>query len=287
MDLLAQALRGARQDVPAEPADFGSGVVAPERWLVAGAGGALGSAVLAECLVPGRARSVAALVQAPLASTLRGLVAVWPDELADAHDLCELALVVLERERRSNGRDDAFHRPDPDAWLPLAAALRRAGTRRLVLLLPHAPALLPQSLRQGLASRDETELVALGFEQLLIVRAARPGEDPAQLTLGLGQRLARLWWQQLRFMVPANEQPLTTAALARCVVRLALRLPWAPVGRTRVLAPEVLWQAHQDATQHRGPRRRAGGEPAVDPALAAGRFDAWADAFLAARGASG
>jgi hypothetical protein len=270
MDLLAQALRGATQ--PAAPAVSPPGVAAPppQRLLVAGAGGVLGSAVLAECLVPGRARSVAALVVAPLASTLRGLQPMWLHELdrpQGAAEVFDLALIVLERERRSNGRDDAFHRPDPQSWLPLARRLHAAGARRLVLLLPHAPALLPEALRHGLASHDEAELAALGFEQLLIVRAARPGEDATAATAGLAERLGRLWWQQLRFMVPQREQPLTTAALARCVVRLALRLPLAPTGRTLVLAPDVLWQAHQDAH--------------ADPEGAATRFDAWADAFLA------
>jgi hypothetical protein len=277
MDLLAQALRGATQ--PALPPEPPPGVATPppQRLLVAGAGGALGSAVLAQCLVPGRASSVAALVEAPLASTLRGLLPLSLRDLDEARDLCDLALIVLERERRSNGRDDAFHRPDPQGWLPLARRLHAAGAKRLVLLLPHAPALLPQALRHGLASRDEAELAALGFEQLLIVRAARPGEDAAAATAGLAERLGRLWWQQLRFMVPQREQPLTTAALARCVVRLALRLPLAPAGRTRVLAPEVLWQAQQDAS-------KAG---SADDESDAGRFDAWADAFLGAGVASG
>lgn len=286
MDLLTQALRGATHEAATPPTTSptsppGTAVLRPPALLVAGAGGALGSAVLAECLAPGRARRVVALVQAPLGSTLRGLTPLAPAGLETATDVCDLALLVLERERHANGRDDAFFRPDPAAWLPLARRLQRAGAKRLVLVLPHSPAQLPEALRHGLASADEAALAALGFEQLLIVRAARPGEGAGpHAEASLAQRVARLWWQQLRFMVPDREQPLTTPALARCIVRLALRLPQAPAGRTRVLAPDVLWQAWQDATA--AGRRGRAARAEVDAAQVAGRFDAWADAFFAA-----
>jgi hypothetical protein len=285
MDLLTHALRGATHETAATAQAAQAAQAAllpPPRLLLAGAGGALGSALLAECLVPGRARSVAALVQAPLASTLRGLTSLWPAELAAARDLCDLALLVLERERHANGRDEAFFRPDAGHWLPLARALHAAGAKRLVLVVPHRPAQLPEALRHGLASEDEAALAALGFEQLLIVRAARPGEDAARgATQGLAQRLGRLWWQQMRFMVPQREQPLTTPALARCVLRLALRLPHAAAGRTMVLAPDLLWQAWQDAN---APGRARGGLRAeAEAAQVAGRFDAWADAFFTGR----
>jgi hypothetical protein len=238
-DLLQQALRGARQGTAKADA------LAPRtRVVVIGAGGALGSAVLAEALVAGRFQLVSALVAAPLTSTLRGLVPVTRAALdAGQAPTADAAIVVFDRARRSNGRDDAFEMPGPDELLPLARTLLAQGTKRLVLLMPHAPAQLPQALAQGLASLDEAELVAMGFEHLVILRAARPaGTAPAAQAM---QRLAQLWLEQLRWMVPTRQQPLRPAALARCVAELVMALSRTPPG-TRVVAPETLWQWVQE-----------------------------------------
>jgi hypothetical protein len=238
-DLLQQALRGAQQYPPR--ADT---LASRSRVVVIGAGGALGSAVLAEALMAGRFQQVAALVAAPLTSTLRGLVPVtWAALKAGQAPAADAAIVVFDRERRSNGRDDAFEMPGPEQLLPLARLLHAQGTQRLVLLMPHAPAQLPQALAQGLASLDEAALVAMGFEHLVILRAARPaGTAPAAQAL---QRLAQLWLDQLRWMVPTRQQPLRPAALARCVAELVMALPRTPPG-TRVVAPEMLWQWVQE-----------------------------------------
>ncbi|MFM7507471.1 MAG: hypothetical protein ACKO3M_13140, partial [Rubrivivax sp.] len=89
-DALQQALRGASQGLPVADA------LAPRRAvLVVGAGGALGSAVLAEALVAGRFSRVAALVAAPLASTVRGLVPLAQAELhAGRGPAADVAIVV-------------------------------------------------------------------------------------------------------------------------------------------------------------------------------------------------
>lgn len=211
--------------------------------LVAGAGGTLGAAVLAEALAGGRHARVLALVAAPLATALRGFEPLPLAALgSSAVPPVDTAIVVYERARRSHGRDDAFVRPDPAALLPLAHGLHAWGVRRLLVLVPHAPALLPQALKFGLASTDEAAVAALGFEQLVFVRAALPAGDGGDG--GAMQRFAGWWLSQLRWMVPQREQPLRTAALARCVALLAALLPEAAPG-TRVLTPEVLWQAAQ------------------------------------------
>jgi len=247
-DALQQALRGARQAFGPQGAPEADALAPRRSVIVIGAGGALGSAVLAEVLVAGRFRSVAALVAAPLATTLRGLVPVTRAALAPGlapgsspglTPAPDAAIIVFDRERRSNGRDDAFELPGPEELLPLARALRAAGTPRLVVLMPHAPALLPQALAQGLASGDEAALAGLGFEHLVILRAARPDGAP-RATRWL-ERVAQLWLAQLKWMVPTREQPLRPASLARCVAELVMALPGTPPG-TRVVAPETLWQ---------------------------------------------
>ncbi len=251
-DLLHQALRGARHAVP--------DALAPRtRVVVIGAGGALGSAVLAETRVAGRFEQVAALVAAPLASTLRGLVPITRAELeAGRGPAADAAIVVFDRERRSNGRDDAFDMPGPEQLLPLARALLARGTRRLVVLVPHAPSQLPQALAHGLATLDETALAALGFEHLVILRASRQAERRSA-TRWL-ERVAQMWLEQLRWMVPTRQQPLRPAALARCVAELVMALPATPPG-TRVVAPEALWQWVQALDARPGAPDGAPGSP--------------------------
>ena len=149
------------------------------------------------------------------------------------------AIVVFERQRHSNGRDDAFVMPDPTELPALARQLHGRGVRRLLVVVPHAPALLPQALSHGLASLDEAAVAALGFEQLVFLRASQSALASPQ-----GNRLERFaaWWlSQLAWMVPQRQQPVRAVVLARCVVQLARLLPLLAPG-TRVIAPETLWR---------------------------------------------
>jgi hypothetical protein len=109
-----------------------------------------------------------------------------------------------------------------------------------MVLVPHAPALLPQALKAGLATLDEGRVAALGFEHLVFVRAAQAASGSA--AGGWAQRLAAGWLSQLAWMVPQREQPVRALRLAELAVELAWRLPHAAPA-TRVLPPELLWQA--------------------------------------------
>ncbi len=237
MDALSQALRGAaspRRTARARAEDV---------LLVVGGGGVLGSALLARALACGRFGRVQALVARDLASALRGFEPL-PQAALGAPLRADVAVIVFERTRRSNGRDDAFVQPHPEQLARLATQLRAGGVRRLLVVVPHAPALLPQALKSGLASLDEGRVAALAFEQLLFVRAAQVG--PGGEALGWAQRLAAGWLSQLAWMVPQREQPVRVQRLAELVVELAWRLPEASPA-TRVLAPELLWQAAQSS----------------------------------------
>jgi len=233
MDRLQQALRGAQHSPTLQPP------VPVLPLLLLGAGGKLGSAVLAEALVAGRFLRVLALVAEPLASAVRGFEPLPLQALHAARVLpAPAAVIVFERQRHSNGRDDAFVQPDPADLLPLARTLHQRGVRRLLVVVPHAPALMPQALSHGLASLDEGAVAALGFEQLVFLRAAQTLQSGTQASLL--QRFAGWWLQQLSWMVPPRQQPLRAQALARCVVDLVRGLPALPPG-TRVIAPEQLW----------------------------------------------
>jgi hypothetical protein len=232
MDALTQALRGAISVRPALSRRA-------EVLLVIGAGGVLGAALLARALACGRFGRVQALVARPLASALRGFEPLAQAALGGPLR-ADSAVIVFERARRSNGRDDAFVQPQPEQLAVLATQLRASGVRRLLVVVPHAPALLPHALKSGLATLEEGRVATLGFEQLLFVRAAQAASG--RLALGWAQRLAAGWLAQLAWMVPQREQPVRAQRVAELAVELAWRLPQATPA-TRVLPPELLWQA--------------------------------------------
>ena len=217
---------------------------AARRAIVAGAGGALGSAVLERFLADAAFADVLAVVERTLArSTLRlhGL----PIARLRAGDAAgaDTAAIVFDRERGRHGREDVFHRPAPHDLPALARELHGAGVRHLVVVLPHAPALLPQALKLGLASLDEQAVAALGFEHVVFVRSAQRPGGAARASSWL-QRVADGVLAQMHWMVPQREQPVRADRVAAFVAALARALPHASPG-TRVVPPEVVWQAAQ------------------------------------------
>ncbi|MBL8347570.1 MAG: hypothetical protein JNN03_19195 [Rubrivivax sp.] len=247
MDRLGNALRAASgAPAPSSASPSSAASLAPlEHALVLGAGGRLGSALLAEALVAGRFASVRAWVAAPLVSTVRGLSPLSEADFDRPGPLrATTAFIVFERERFSNGRDDAFVMPQAVALPALASRLREGGVRRLVVVLPHASSMLPQALAEGLATHDEAAVAALGFEHLLLLK---PSQDLAVARTGsLLERFTRWWLAQLRWMIPQREQPLRAVVLARLAVMLARVLPSAPSG-TQVVPQSLLWQLVHDA----------------------------------------
>jgi hypothetical protein len=236
MTLLHDALRAAHRTVPVA-------ATRTRRVLVAGGGGALGAGVVEELLASERFAQVAVLVTHPVNVALRGLATLSEDDLRSATRAPEdLAMVVFDRPRHANGREAAFLRPDPVTLPSLASRLRTRGVRDLVMVMPHAPASLPDALKHGLATLDEQAVAALAFDHLLILRPAhavtRIRADNA------AQRLADWVLSQLHYMVPQRDKPVRAAKVARFVVALAARLPQA-AGGTRVVPPEVVWEAAQ------------------------------------------
>ncbi len=211
------------------------------RVLVLGGGGALGSRVVERLLAGRRFQAVGVWTVQPLRVALRGLAPLADVDWAGFRP--DTAVIVFDRARHANGREAALGQPQPAQLLALAAQLRGLGVTALVVVVPHAPGLLPQALKAGLATLDEAAVAALGFVHLVFMRAAQagmaadaPGSAPA--------RLARWMLGQLHWMVPQGDQPVRNDTVARVAVRLALVLPQAAPG-TRVLPPDVLWAAAQ------------------------------------------
>jgi hypothetical protein len=234
MSLLQDALRAGMSS--ASP-DTATGLPV----LVAGGGGPLGSALLHELLASRRHGQVSVLVTQPLQAALRALhTLVWSDE-GDT-PLPATAVVVFDRERGVNGREEAFFRPQPEQLPTLAARLHTRGVRHLLVVMPHAQASLPDALKRGLASLDEHAVAALGFEHLVFVRSA---QAPLQMRHAHpAQRLAHWMLSQLQFMVPERERPVRAQKVAQFASRLATGLPASRSG-TRVVPPEVVWEAAQ------------------------------------------
>jgi hypothetical protein len=212
----------------------------PRRALVIGAGGALGAAVLEQLLATRVFERVGALVEQAITPALARFVAVHEPEVAAFG--ADTALVVFDRRRHAHGREAAFIRPEPAALPVLAAQLHAAGARRLIVVVPHAPSLLPMALQQGLASLDEAAVATLGFEQLLFMRMAQDARDATWLPAP--QRLARWMLSQLRWMIPQREQPVRAQTVAKVAAALALHLAGARAA-TRVVPAALLWQAAQ------------------------------------------
>ena len=240
------ALAGALRPTPTAAASR-------RRALVLGGGGTLGAAVLEALLSSHRFEAVGVLVVTPMRPALRGLQAVADNDTARAAFAPDTALIVYDRERHANGRDGTFQRPQPAGLVAQAQALMQAGATRLIVVVPHAPSLLPQALKAGLANLDEGTVAAMGYTQLVFMRMAQtagaagaagaPGGAGSNAK-SLPERLAGWMLSQLRWMVPQREQPVRSDTVARVAAALAVALPQAPHG-TRVLPPELLWQAAQ------------------------------------------
>ncbi len=239
MSLIQEALRGGNARAPA--------ALPQPSALVIGGGGTLGSAVLEKLLTGRRFTHVRVLVTQGFHAAMHGLeplvVALSAINTPPAAPLAsDTALVIFDRNRRANGREDAFVKPQPEALPALASWLFAGGVRRLVVVLPHSMASLPQALKAGLASLDEHAVASLGFEHLVFVRPAQtPNDAPAASGL---QRLADGVIAQLRFMVPQAEQPVRVQKVAAFVTELVLRLPASTPG-TRVVPPELVWLVAQ------------------------------------------
>lgn len=240
MSLLNDALHAA-QARPVRPSP------AAQHALMAGGGGALGSAVLEALLARRRFAAVRVLATRALSTAMHGLEPVVVESFldqadADAPPIADTALVVFDRARHANGRELAFVRPMPDDLAMLAQWLHRRGVRSLIVVLPHTPANLPDALKRGLANLDEHTVSALGFEHLVFVRSAQaPAHERAARWM---ERLANGLLAQLRIMVATTNQPVRARKVAQFVAELAAQLPGSRPG-TRIAPPELVWHAAQ------------------------------------------
>lgn len=230
----AEALAAASRPRP-------NGHAVTRRVLVLGGGGVLGSQVVEQLLAVGAFAHVGVWTVLPMQPAMRGLEVV--PETAWMSFVPDTAVIVFDRERHANGRDEPFGLPQPADLAALAGRLRAIGVSELVVVVPHAPGLLPEALKSGLASLDEGAVSALEFRRLVFMRSAQAA-GPSGIRKPWPERLAGWLLGQLHWMVPQRDQPVRSRTVARVAARLAAVLPDAAPG-TRVLPPEVLWTAAQ------------------------------------------
>ncbi|RYY94100.1 MAG: hypothetical protein EOO24_25450 [Comamonadaceae bacterium] len=228
-----QVLHAASRAVP---------VAGKPRLLIAGATGTLGNEALRRLVGSGAYAGAQVLAREPITAGVRGVQAVvvpsddpagWPPGAAD------VGVVLFDPPRLFYDRERALWTPAPAQLQSLAQWLRASGVRTLAVVLPHAPGLLPDALKRGLASLDEQAVAGLGFERLLILRSAQKPPDAARASAPA--RLAHWMLSIFKYMVPSSEQPVRAAKVAE-LLAIALRI--APPG-IHVAAPDVVWQAAQ------------------------------------------
>lgn len=239
------------------------------RFLIAGATGLLGNAVVRRLVGMQRARHTDVLARMPMRQGIRHVETVcvppaqpgnedftrWPLLPAD------IAVVMFDPPRMFYEREKALWTPRPEQLPALGAWLAACGVHSLAIVLPHAQGSLPESLKHGLANLDEHALAALPIERLILVRSAvKPARVAQRHHL---QRLAHWMLGVTRYMVPQSEQPVRAARIAE-LVDLALRE--LPRGN-HVLAPSLVWQAAQGDALHmrRMLRRHMAGQLGMPP----------------------
>lgn len=219
---------------------------------IVGGAGTLGSAVVAEALSRGGYAGVQVAVTEPMLAAPRGLRgSLLPEgRLDDWLPQARTAVIVIDVARP---REAGFYMPRLDELPLLSQRLHAAGVETVAVVLPHAPALLPAALREGLHNLDEAGMAEAGFSRLLFVRpAAATARGLGQAVAAWPQRVAGWLLSSLSLMVADRHRPVRVAQVAGFVFealrqwdRADAELPAALGSRTRVAPAEVVWAAAQ------------------------------------------
>lgn len=196
--------------------------------LIAGATGAVGSALLARLLADARYGSVKVLTRRPLGTPHRKLVELTLDETGPALLGAKLAaddvFCCLGTTLKKAGSKAAFERVDYHLVMELARAVRAQGVTQFLVLSSVGASLKGRSFYLRVKARMEQAVLDLGFTSTHILRPSlliarrkdsRPGE-------WLAQKLAPLVDPLLGGKL-AIYRPVPAETVAEAMATLALR----------------------------------------------------------------
>jgi hypothetical protein len=184
--------------------------------LVAGAVGRLGEAVLNQVIARGKYDQVIALGRGAIASSVRGLSLAPSLQLPAVNDAYFVLSDPNDPSHRSfYGRDASFDIVTRDSLLSVARAAASAGARRALLIAPMPAWQQVGQIHQALSHHGESELAALSFQALTVLR---PAATPVSSAVGFAQRLARIYLDLQFLMLPRSIPMLTSEQLARAAV---------------------------------------------------------------------
>lgn len=196
--------------------------------LVAGATGAVGSALLALLLADARYGQVKVLLRKPLDTTHPKLVQLTLTEAGPARLGNALAaddvFCCLGTTQKKAGSKAAFERVDYHLVLDVARAARSSGARQFLVVSSVGAALKARSFYLRVKARMEQAVLDLGFDATHILRPSlliaersesRPGE-------WLGQQLAPLINPLLKGGL-AKYRSISAEDVAAAMLTLALR----------------------------------------------------------------
>lgn len=213
------------------------------RLLVAGATGVLGGEVVRRLSGSGRFAHTQVVAREPMTTGLSGVSILLAADAAPedwpASPGAQVGVVMFEPPCLYYDRERALWTPAPDQLPALATWFRRCGVHTLVVVMPHIQGRLPEALKRGLATLDEHDVAAAGFECVLFVRSARKAQTPKPA--GFFRQTAAWMLSTLSYMVPVTEQPVRPSKIAE-FIEAAL---WVLPPGTHVASPELLWQAAQ------------------------------------------
>ncbi len=197
--------------------------------LVAGATGLIGRALVERMLAERSVGAVHALVRspAPALSMLSGVNQVIVDyarglpELPAADD----AFCCLGTTIKVAGSQAAFRAVDHDAVVAFARAARAAGALRFGVV--SALGANPKSgvFYNRVKGEMEADVMALGFDSVIIVRPSLLTGDRAALDqpVRTGERLAALVAGPLGALIPKSVRPIEADTVARALLRAMLQ----------------------------------------------------------------
>lgn len=195
--------------------------------LLAGATGLVGSQILHALLNDGRTGAVHVLLRRAVLDlpASRRLQTLFVDfDALPALPAADEGYIALGTTIRSAGSRDAFVAVDVDAVVNVARAAYAAGVRKLAVVSALGADARSSVFYNRVKAQAESELAAIGFHRLVVVRPSLLHGDRRKLgqPWRFGEGLALSLLRPIARLLPKGARPIAARTVARAMVR-ALR----------------------------------------------------------------